>query len=84
MAGRRASKVYWNETCSPPSFPALAGDIKVDLAIVGGGMVGISAARFAKDRGMTVAVIEKPSAYFSSTTLPSSTTTSAEVRCAFI
>lgn len=58
MAGRRASKVYWNETCSPPSFPALAGDIKVDLAIVGGGMVGISAARFAKDRGMTVAVIE--------------------------
>lgn len=51
-------RVYWTATCSPPSFPELRGQIDVDVAVIGGGIVGISAARFLKDRGMTVAVIE--------------------------
>ena len=51
-------RVYWLETCSPPSFPALDRELEVDVAIVGGGMVGVSAARMLKDRGLTVAVVE--------------------------
>ena len=54
----QSSPVYWFETCHPPRFPALQGDLDVDVAIVGGGIVGISAARFLKDSGMTVAVVE--------------------------
>ena len=52
------SRIYWEDTYAPPSFPALAGDIEVDVAVIGGGVVGISAARFLKDQGMTVAVVE--------------------------
>ena len=51
-------KIYWEDTCSPPSFPELSGDLDVDVAIIGGGMVGISTARMLKDDGMTVAVVE--------------------------
>ena len=52
------SPVYWIDSCSPPDFPALKGDFTVDVAIIGGGIVGISAARFIKDHRMTVAVVE--------------------------
>jgi glycine/D-amino acid oxidase-like deaminating enzyme/nitrite reductase/ring-hydroxylating ferredoxin subunit len=51
-------RVYWLETCTPPTFPALSDDLTVDVAIVGGGIVGVSAARMIKDRGMTVALVE--------------------------
>ncbi|MFL6754880.1 MAG: FAD-dependent oxidoreductase, partial [Sphingomicrobium sp.] len=52
------SPVYWIDTCSPPQFPQLEGEIDVDVAIIGGGIVGVSAARFLKDQGMTVALVE--------------------------
>jgi glycine/D-amino acid oxidase-like deaminating enzyme/nitrite reductase/ring-hydroxylating ferredoxin subunit len=52
------SRVYWRETSSPPDFPSLSGDIGVDVAIVGGGMVGVCAARALKDRGLTCAIVE--------------------------
>ncbi|MFL6761093.1 MAG: FAD-dependent oxidoreductase [Sphingomicrobium sp.] len=52
------SPVYWIDTCSPPQFPQLEGEIDVDVAIIGGGIVGASAARFLKDQGMTVALVE--------------------------
>jgi len=58
MATSVGSNVYWIDTAAPPSFPALAGEVAVDVAIIGGGIVGISAARLLKDRGLTVAVIE--------------------------
>ena len=48
----------WVDTAPVPDFPELAGEIEVDVAIVGGGMVGISAARLLKDEGLTVAVVE--------------------------
>jgi glycine/D-amino acid oxidase-like deaminating enzyme/nitrite reductase/ring-hydroxylating ferredoxin subunit len=49
---------YWNATAPVPDFPQLAGDISVDVAVIGGGIVGITTARALKDLGRTVAVIE--------------------------
>lgn len=49
---------YWNATAEPTDFPRLSGEVAVDVAIVGGGIVGITAARLLKDMGRTVAVIE--------------------------
>lgn len=51
-------KSYWNATAKAPDFPQLSGDLNVDIAIIGGGIVGITAARLLKDLGMTVAVVE--------------------------
>ena len=51
-------RTYWNATATAPDFPQLVGDISVDVAVVGGGIVGITTARMLKDKGLTVAVIE--------------------------
>jgi glycine/D-amino acid oxidase-like deaminating enzyme/nitrite reductase/ring-hydroxylating ferredoxin subunit len=58
MADVSRDRSYWNATAPAPDFPELVGDIKVEVAIVGGGIVGITTARMLKDRGVTVAVIE--------------------------
>ncbi|HSH82178.1 MAG TPA: FAD-dependent oxidoreductase [Herpetosiphonaceae bacterium] len=58
VTGAPQNRTYWNETATVPSFPALAGDMDVDVAIIGGGIVGITAARLLKDMGQRVAVIE--------------------------
>ena len=55
---RQHSPVYWIETSSAPQFDELGGVVTVDIAIIGGGIVGVSAARFLKDQGMTVALVE--------------------------
>jgi glycine/D-amino acid oxidase-like deaminating enzyme len=50
---------YWTETARPaPAHSALHGEIDVDVAVIGAGIVGIVAARLLKDRGLTVAVVE--------------------------
>jgi glycine/D-amino acid oxidase-like deaminating enzyme/nitrite reductase/ring-hydroxylating ferredoxin subunit len=49
---------YWNATAPASAFPALSGEIEVDVAIVGGGIVGVTTARMLKDRGLTVALVE--------------------------
>lgn len=49
---------YWNATAPKHAFPTLSGEIEVDVAIVGGGIVGITTARMLTDRGLTVAVVE--------------------------
>lgn len=50
---------YWNDTAtSTPVFPAMSGDLNVDVAIVGGGIVGVTTARMLKDQGLAVAVVE--------------------------
>ena len=50
---------YWTQTARPaPEYPSLQGDIDADVAIIGGGIVGVMAARFLKDRGRTVALVE--------------------------
>jgi glycine/D-amino acid oxidase-like deaminating enzyme/nitrite reductase/ring-hydroxylating ferredoxin subunit len=59
MADLPQDHSYWNSTAGEgPDFPALSGDIDVDIAIIGGGIVGITAARLLKDRGLRVAVVE--------------------------
>jgi glycine/D-amino acid oxidase-like deaminating enzyme/nitrite reductase/ring-hydroxylating ferredoxin subunit len=58
MTNPTHGRIYWEATCSPPRFPELSGDHEVDVAIIGGGIVGISTARMIKDEGMTVAVVE--------------------------
>jgi glycine/D-amino acid oxidase-like deaminating enzyme/nitrite reductase/ring-hydroxylating ferredoxin subunit len=49
---------YWNDTAPARAFPPLAGDIEADVAIIGGGIVGVTAARMLKDRGLSVALVE--------------------------
>jgi nitrite reductase/ring-hydroxylating ferredoxin subunit len=58
MAHTRDESSYWNATAGAPDFPPLRGDIRVDVAIIGGGIVGVTTARLLKDRGQTVAVRE--------------------------
>ena len=50
---------YWNATVGETSaFPELSGDIEADVAIIGGGIVGVSTARLLKDRGQKVVLVE--------------------------
>src|SRR3712207_9509980 len=49
---------YWNATAPRSDHPTLAGEFDVDVAIIGGGIVGITTARLLKDRGLSVAVVE--------------------------
>jgi len=59
MADQPQDHSYWNATAGDgPRFPALAGDLEVDVAIIGGGIVGVTTARLLKDRGLRVAVVE--------------------------
>jgi glycine/D-amino acid oxidase-like deaminating enzyme/nitrite reductase/ring-hydroxylating ferredoxin subunit len=46
------------ETAPSPGYPPLAEDIAVDVAVVGGGITGVTAALLLKQAGATVAVLE--------------------------
>jgi glycine/D-amino acid oxidase-like deaminating enzyme/nitrite reductase/ring-hydroxylating ferredoxin subunit len=58
MTARVDERSYWNATAAAPDFPALSGEIRVDVAIIGGGIVGVTTARLLKDRGLKVALVE--------------------------
>jgi glycine/D-amino acid oxidase-like deaminating enzyme/nitrite reductase/ring-hydroxylating ferredoxin subunit len=49
---------FWIASTLPTSYPALAQDINVDVAIVGGGIAGITTAMLLKQAGKRVAVLE--------------------------
>ncbi len=49
----------WLATDKYPTFPAIDRDIHVDVAIVGGGIMGVSAAYMLKKAGVTVALLER-------------------------
>jgi glycine/D-amino acid oxidase-like deaminating enzyme/nitrite reductase/ring-hydroxylating ferredoxin subunit len=49
---------YWRDSVNLPAFPKLNKDIKVDVAIVGGGISGITAAYLLAKEGIKVALIE--------------------------
>jgi glycine/D-amino acid oxidase-like deaminating enzyme/nitrite reductase/ring-hydroxylating ferredoxin subunit len=48
----------WLATTEETSYPQLPNDISVDVAVLGGGITGISTAFLLKQEGMSVAVIE--------------------------
>ncbi|MDN5309156.1 MAG: hypothetical protein PWP14_550 [Methanolobus sp.] len=49
---------YWIATTQESRYPALSGDIDVDVAIIGGGIVGVTSALLLKEAGLSVALIE--------------------------
>lgn len=51
-------RCYWTASSAAPRSPCLRDKASVDVAIIGGGIVGIITARLLKDRGLRVAVVE--------------------------
>ena len=49
---------WWDDTISAPDWPVLSGNKSVDVAIIGGGFTGLSAALHLAEAGTTVAVLE--------------------------
>jgi len=49
---------YWMASVQKTDYPVLEDDIKVDVAIIGGGITGITSAYFLTKEGAKVAVIE--------------------------
>jgi glycine/D-amino acid oxidase-like deaminating enzyme/nitrite reductase/ring-hydroxylating ferredoxin subunit len=56
LTGKQIS--YWVDSTSASSFPTLSHDHVIDVAIVGGGIAGLTAAQLLKKAGKTVAVID--------------------------
>ena len=50
---------YWADSASFPNFPKLDRDIDVDVAIVGGGIVGLTTAYLLTAAGRSVALLER-------------------------
>ena len=50
---------HWLKTAELPRFPPLEEDISVDVAVVGGGLTGITTAFLLKQAGLAVALIER-------------------------
>lgn len=55
----RAEKSYWKQAYLKASYPPLKTDLKVDVAVIGGGITGLTAAYLLKKAGLKVAVLEK-------------------------
>lgn len=49
----------WLATAPPTAYPALGEDLEVDVAVIGGGIAGVSAALALKRDGARVAVLER-------------------------
>ena len=54
----KRSRSLWIATAPGPTYPPLRGDLAVDVAIVGSGITGITAALLLKDAGLRVAVLD--------------------------
>ncbi len=48
----------WEGTTPETSYPSLSGTISVDVAVVGGGITGLTTAYLLKEAGVSVAVLE--------------------------
>lgn len=53
------SKALWDEGVVIPDYPPLEGEVRVDVAIVGAGITGLTAARLLGRDGKRVAVIDQ-------------------------
>lgn len=51
-------KSYWLDSTDDTNYPSLEKDISVDIAIIGGGITGITTALLLKNEGFKVALIE--------------------------
>lgn len=49
---------YWLASTGDTAYPRLEGDSRVDVAIVGGGILGLSAAYLLQQEGRSVAIVE--------------------------
>jgi glycine/D-amino acid oxidase-like deaminating enzyme/nitrite reductase/ring-hydroxylating ferredoxin subunit len=49
---------FWIETTPETDYPALSGDVGVDVAVVGAGITGVTAAVLLKRAGKTVALLD--------------------------
>lgn len=52
------NKSIWMKDVRAESFPSFRGELEVDVAIVGGGICGITSAQLLSGQGLTVAVLE--------------------------
>lgn len=50
---------YWIETAPMPRFPALEKSLEVDVVVIGGGIMGVTAAYLLKKAGHTVVLLER-------------------------
>jgi glycine/D-amino acid oxidase-like deaminating enzyme len=50
---------WWDRTCDAPARPALRGDHACDVAVIGGGYTGLSAALHLAEAGVSVTVLEQ-------------------------
>ena len=57
-ADGREHRSFWIATAPSRSYPALTSDASVDVAVVGGGIVGITAAALLVESGLRVALLE--------------------------
>jgi glycine/D-amino acid oxidase-like deaminating enzyme/nitrite reductase/ring-hydroxylating ferredoxin subunit len=58
METTSAAQSLWLGTAPPVALPALTGDLRVDVAVLGGGIAGLTTALLLKRRGARVAVVE--------------------------
>jgi glycine/D-amino acid oxidase-like deaminating enzyme/nitrite reductase/ring-hydroxylating ferredoxin subunit len=49
---------YWNASAPRSTYPPLSRTVEADVAIIGGGIVGVTLARLLKDRGISFALVE--------------------------
>src|SRR3954447_14231817 len=49
---------YWVESAPASDYPKLTKDLEVDVAVIGAGMVGVTAALMLKEGGAKVALID--------------------------
>ncbi len=54
----RSPQSYWIASTPPPQFETLNADVTTDVAIIGGGIVGITTAYLLKKEGLRVVVLE--------------------------
>lgn len=56
LPGKHAT--LWSIDVEPASYPPLAGELEVDVVVVGGGITGMTTALMCKDAGRSVVVLE--------------------------